>query len=192
MAISKVVYGNQTLIDLTNDTVNKDNLLAGATAHGKDGEIIQGACTFDADTSDANADANEILAGRTAYVRGQKRVGTMENRAGEGGTISDKSELYTIRSGYHDGSGTVGIDEVEKNKIIAGNIKSGVTILGVEGTYSGEGGVGQKKTATPTKEGFSVLPDSGYDYLTEVEVNPIPYTETSNVGGGITATIAGV
>lgn len=51
MAVSKVVYGGKTLIDLTGDTVTEDKLLKGATAHGKDGEPVTGACTFDVDSN---------------------------------------------------------------------------------------------------------------------------------------------
>lgn len=40
--ISKVVYGNKTLIDLTSDTVTADKLLSGITAHAKDGNAITG------------------------------------------------------------------------------------------------------------------------------------------------------
>ena len=42
MAISKVVYGNQTLIDLTADTVAASKMLLGRTAHGANGESITG------------------------------------------------------------------------------------------------------------------------------------------------------
>ena len=42
MAISKVVYGNETLIDLTSDTVAQDKLLDGYTAHKADGTAITG------------------------------------------------------------------------------------------------------------------------------------------------------
>lgn len=45
MAISKVIYGNQTLIDLTSDTVEAGALLEGYMAHGRDGEIINGTIT---------------------------------------------------------------------------------------------------------------------------------------------------
>lgn len=45
MAISKVILGDQTLMDLTNDTVTADNLLEGYTAHGANGEPILGAAT---------------------------------------------------------------------------------------------------------------------------------------------------
>lgn len=42
MAISKVVYGGSTLIDLTEDTVSPSMLKEGVTAHGKNGEVITG------------------------------------------------------------------------------------------------------------------------------------------------------
>ena len=70
MAISKVVYGGETLIDLTADTITKEKLLKGYTAHGANGEPIVGTCEFDANTQDATASESEILNGKTAYVRG--------------------------------------------------------------------------------------------------------------------------
>lgn len=79
MAVSKVVYGGKTLIDLTGDTVTGDKLLKGATAHGKDGEVVTGVCTFDVDSNDATVAVAEVLKGKTAYARGQKLVGTMPN-----------------------------------------------------------------------------------------------------------------
>ncbi len=45
MAINKVVLGDETLIDLTNDTVTADSLLEGKTAHDKSGELITGTMT---------------------------------------------------------------------------------------------------------------------------------------------------
>ena len=68
MGINKVVYGGKTLIDLTGDTVTADKLLEGVTAHGKDGEVVTGACTFDVDSNDANAAVAEVLKGKTAYL----------------------------------------------------------------------------------------------------------------------------
>lgn len=40
--INKVVYGSNTLIDLTSDSVTSNCLLAGYTAHDKSGALIQG------------------------------------------------------------------------------------------------------------------------------------------------------
>ena len=42
MAINKVVYGNDTLMDLTNDTVEASNLLEGETAHDRSGTPVTG------------------------------------------------------------------------------------------------------------------------------------------------------
>lgn len=40
--VSKVIYEDEVLIDLTSDTVHEGNLLAGATAHSRDGDVITG------------------------------------------------------------------------------------------------------------------------------------------------------
>lgn len=190
--INKVVYGGNTLIDLTGDTIQADKLLTGYTAHDKSGAPITGTCPYDADTSDADATAAEILLTKTAYVNGNKLTGTMPNNGAVTGTITTKAQEYTIPQGYHDGSGKVAINTTEQAKIIADNIKEGVEILGVTGTYTGEGVTAQAKTATPATTQQVVLPDTGYDYLSQVTVLAIPYVETDNAAGGVTVTIAGV
>lgn len=190
MAISKVVYGGDVLMDLTADTVTKEKVLKGYTAHGADGEPITGTCDYDANTQDATAADSEILAGKTAYVKGTKKTGTMKNNGAVTGKISTKAGKYTVPQGYHDGSGTVQIDATEQAKIIADNIRDGVTILGVTGTMSGtEGAKPQAKEVTPSSEAQVVLPDEGYNYLSQVTVAAIPYVESDNSAGGKTVTI---
>lgn len=191
--VNKVVYGNRTLIDLTSDTVTKDKILSGFTAHDKSGTIITGTCDFDVNSTDATVAVAEILDGKTAYARGAKLVGTMPNKGAVNGAITTKDEQFTIPTGFHDGSGKVGIDNTEKSKIIAANIKEGVTILGVTGTLAPASGVkAQSKTITPGIDEISVLPDEGYDYLSTVTVSAIPTSESDNSAGGVTFTIAGV
>lgn len=189
MAYNQVIYGEQVLIDLTTDTVDPAHLLAGITAHDKSGEVITGTCTYDADTSDATADAADILAGKSAYVKGVKVGGAMPDKGAVTGTIATKEGEYTVPAGYHNGSGKVAISATEQGKIIPGNIKSGVTILGVSGEYSGEEVQAQEKAVTPSTSQQIVQPDAGYDYLSQVTVAAIPYSETSNAAGGITVTI---
>lgn len=186
---NKFVYHGDTKFDLTADTITAADLASGVTAHDKSGAPITGTNTFDSDTSDDTAAVAEILAGKTAHARGAQLTGTMPNRGAVTGIISDKDDIYTIPQGYHDGSGSVTIDSTEMAKIIPGNIKAGVEILGETGTYSGEAISVQSKTATPTNTQQVIIPDSGYDYLSQVTVNAIPYVETDNAAGGVTIII---
>lgn len=186
---NKVVFGGDVLIDLTADTITAADLASGVTAHDKTGAVITGTNTYDSDTSDDTAAVAEILAGKTAHARGTLLTGTMPNNGAVTGVISSKTEQYTIPQGYHDGSGKVSINTTEQAKLIAGNIKSGVEILGVTGSYSGDAVNVQSKTATPTKTAQTILPDAGYDYLSQVTVNAIPYVEADNSAGGVTVTI---
>lgn len=190
--VNKVIYGGNTLIDLTSDTVTTETLLVGAKAHDKSGAIVEGTCTFDVDSTDATATAAEILAGKTGYVAGNKLTGTMPNKGAVNGSIASKDEQFTIPAGYHDGSGKVGIDATEKEKLVPGNILAGVEILGVTGTCDPASGVtAQTKSVTPGTEAQTIIPDEDYDYLSQVNVAAIPYTEVENEAGGITVTIAG-
>ena len=188
--INKLVVGNETKFDLTADSVTADKLLKNITAHDKSGAPITGTCTYDADTQDATAAVAEILEGKTAYARGTKLTGTMPNKGAVSGTITDKT-AYTIPMGFHDGSGTVSIDATELAKIIPANIKSGVSILGETGTYGGEEVKAQTKSVTPTMSVQTVLPDEGFDYLSQVSVAAIPVNYSDNAAGGQTCTIGG-
>lgn len=85
------------------------------------------------DTGDATAAQGEILSSKTAYINGGKTTGSMANNGSTSGTISTKAGTVNIPAGYTSG-GTVQISSTEQAKIVAGNIKSGVTILGQAGS----------------------------------------------------------
>ena len=190
--VNKVIYGGNTIIDLTSDTVTASDLAYGKTAHDKSGAIITGTSTKDADTSDATASASEILATKTAYVNGSKVTGNMTNNGAVTGTITTKAQQYTIPQGFHDGSGKVSISSTEQAKIVATNIRSGITILGVEGTMLGTEDVNAEAvTVTPSTSQQVITPSTGYNYLSQATVLAIPYSETDNSAGGKTVTIAG-
>lgn len=189
--INKLVVGNEVKFDLTGDTVAPNTLLTGTTAHDKTGAQITGTCSYDSDTSDATVAVAEILKDKTAYARGAKIVGTMPNNGAKNYTISNLND-QSITMGFYDGSGKISFDSVEKAKIIPANIKNGVSILGVQGTMTGlESITVQSKTITPTFTAQTILPDEGYDYLSQVVVSAIPMTESENTAGGLTLTIGG-
>ena len=190
MAINKVIYGGNTLMDITDTTAMANKVLDGFYFYGRDGVKTEGTCTFDANTSDGTATADDILLNETAYVNGNKLTGTMPNRGAVAGVVTSKATPYTVPQGYHDGSGTVGIDSASALALVPNNIRENVEILGVVGTMSGsEGMKPQAKTVTPSSSAQTILPDSPtYNCLSQVTVNAIPYVETANTYG-ITVTI---
>lgn len=131
MAINEVYFGDTQLISLKNDTVATANdIMAGKIGHLNSGNIVTGTAT-----NDATATATDILSGETAYVNGNKIIGTMPNNGSMTAGLSTKTATRIIPAGYTSG-GTVSISTTEQNKIIADNIKNGITILGVPGTFT--------------------------------------------------------
>ena len=192
---NKVIYGGEVLIDLTQDDVTRADVAAGKKFHLPTGETTTGTNTYDADTSDATAVAAEILTGKTAYKNGSKLTGTMPNRGAQTGTISTVSGSVTIQQGYHDGSGNVTIDSTEQAKLIATNIRAGITVLGVTGTMSGSEDMAVTSASiTPYTTAQTITPaDLGnYNAITQINVAAIAYTESDNAAGGVTVTIGTV
>lgn len=140
MAVNKVVFGAVSIMDISDSTVTADKLAKGVTAYDKTGEKITG--TMEASSS-------PTLQEKTV-------------------TPSTSAQSITADNGYD------GLSKVTVNgdaNLTADNIKSGTSIFGVTGSYAGSSQNLQSKSVTYTSNGTAtVMPDSGYDGLSNVDV----------------------
>lgn len=87
------------------------------------------------DTANADVVAGDILSGKTAFGASGAISGNMANNGSASGEIQTKSGTVTIPSGYTSG-GTVSIKASAVADLIASNLLTGKTVLGVEGSLA--------------------------------------------------------
>ena len=89
------------------------------------------------DTSDATATASDIIKDKTAYVNGEKITGTCEAITD---TIYTPTVIDQIIAGPKMIPGDKSLTIKGDTNLVASNIKKGINIFGVTGTYEGSGG----------------------------------------------------
>lgn len=137
---------------------------------------------------DANIVSGNIKNGVTILGVLGTYAGGSPNLQNKTVTPTTSQQSVQADSGY-DGLDTVTVDAVTSsidNNIQAGNIKNGVVILGVTGSYAGGGGNYQQKTVTPSNAQQVVQPDQGYDALSQVTVNTDQNLVANNIKQGVT------
>lgn len=88
------------------------------------------------DVAGANVAAGDVRSGKVFFGASGQDTGTLAEVSVSSTSITAKGQSVAIPAGIHAGGQSVSISSTEQAKIIASNIKSGVTILGVQGGLS--------------------------------------------------------
>lgn len=152
MAINKVVYGTNVLVDLTEDTVSADKMLSGVTAHDKAGTVITGSIATKT-SSDLTASGSTVTVPAGYYSsQATKQVATMT--------------LPTTLSSTTFGTLVMDINPSETTSYLS--IPPGYltnrgyyTIVGVSPTYVGSG-ITRRDSTDLTASGATVSVPAGY------------------------------
>ena len=164
----------EAILQEKEEKILPENIKKDVVAFGVTGELVE------CDTSDANATNTDILYNKTAYVDGEKLVGTMANNGSLNYTPSTSSQ--NIPAGYTSGGTISAVTSSIDANIQQNNIKAGVTILGVTGNVEPDK-PDQTKTVTPTTSNQVIEPDTGYE-LASVTVNGVTSAIDSNITAG--------
>lgn len=154
------------------DTVKGDNLLGYISTDAEDAYPLKGVQDnkyyIRISGSDADVTAGKMLSGIVGYTNNGKVTGSIQSQAAQ--TITPGTADKTIASGkYLSGAQTIKGDA----NLLAENIKNGVSIFGVTGTYESSDSSGGKNVAQGTITGAgtnAVTIDTGLNSFTTLLV----------------------
>lgn len=178
MGVSKVVYGNDTLIDISEDTVSANNLLSGETAHNSSGTRVTGNVviptdfvpastggTFEGDVTIDKSDGTTSIVGQSKIILGNGTLQTVDENSKGVVRLYSRGSKYVdicapdgsaINDNYElnvpDKSGTIAttsdVSAIDLTK--GGTIKadSGNTFVTIDGATSNNYGQLQLKRGT--------------------------------------------
>lgn len=109
MAISKVVYGNTPLIDLTSDTVDAASMLNNITAHGADGTLITGIIPAKTVTTYIPTTTIQTIASGQ-YLAGTQTIAGDSNLIPE--NIASGVSIFGVEGSHQGGGGPTTSDAV--------------------------------------------------------------------------------
>jgi hypothetical protein len=137
MAINKVEYSGNTLIDLTSDSVTPESLLPGVTAHDKSGNPITG--TFDSDkylekTGDAsNTTVTFTQATSRTNIYSKEKLSVIMGKIAK---FFADLKTVAVTGKYSDLSGTPGVVSKTANGLCPKNGGTTTKFLRDDGTYA--------------------------------------------------------
>ena len=196
MAINKVIYYGEVLVDMSQVSVNPDALTAGKTALDASGEMITGANPYEKAATDAEVGdqaalldrALEALRGKAAGGGGEAAPVLQEKSV----TPTKATQEITPDAGY-DGLSKVTVGAIPGEYIVPMGEKS----IGENGTHDVREVESvnvsvpapefktQEKTVTPAAQEQSVTPDTGFDGLSKVTVSGDNNLVAGNIKSGV-------